>query len=269
MFNSVLETLRRYICLHEIQIAQRGGCIQALNFLPEPIHTCQIMISETVTCLIHNSDKLICLADYAYQPMWVYFFLVIMMLLSSVGLPLPEEVTLVSVGILAYMGANPDKYPPPYVGAPYVHATTAAIAAFAAVLCSDFLIYCFGRFFGVKIFNWGPIKKVITPESRKKIERWTRKYGALACGIFRFTPGLRFPGHLACGMVKFPAWQFALVDGLAALISVPTQILLLAHFGEQILGVFKQFKFVILILLIFGGAIYMYKKWKAAKIAAI
>ncbi len=223
------------------------------------------MISETLNCLIENSDKLTCLAQYAYQPNWVYFFLVVMMLLSSVGLPLPEEVTLVSVGILAYMGANPDKYPPPYVGAPYVHATTAAIVAFLAVICSDFLIYCMGRFFGARIFQWAPVQKIITPESRTKIESWTSKYGALACGIFRFTPGLRFPGHLACGMVKFPAWKFAVVDGIAALISVPTQILLLAHFGEQILGVFKQFKFIILILLLIGASIYFYKKWKSTK----
>jgi membrane protein DedA with SNARE-associated domain len=220
------------------------------------------MISETFSCLIHNSDKLTCLVDYAYQPAWVYFFLVLMMLLSSIGLPIPEEVTLVSVGILAYMGANPDKFPPPYPGATYVHAPTAAALAFCAVLCSDFLIYSFGRFFGVKIFDWPPVKKIITEESRLKIENWTRKYGALACGIFRFTPGLRFPGHLACGMVKFPAWQFGLVDGIAALISVPTQILLLAHFGDEILGAFKQFKFIILVLLLVGAIVYFYKIWK-------
>lgn len=223
------------------------------------------MVLTTVQCLIHNSDKLSCLSEYAYQPMWVYFFLIVMMLLSAVGLPLPEEVTLVSVGILAYMGQNPDKYPPPFVGASYVHATTAAIVAFFAVIGSDFLIYFMGRFFGVKIFNWAPVQKVITPEAREKIETWTRKYGAWACGIFRFTPGLRFPGHLASGMLKFPAWKFLLVDGIAALISVPTQILLLAHFGEQILGAFKQFKLGILAVIIALALFYFYKKWKSSK----
>jgi membrane protein DedA with SNARE-associated domain len=239
--------------------------IQALNKCSDWLQNILTMILETFQCLIHNSDKLVCLSEYAYQPGWVYFFLVVMMLLSAIGLPLPEEVTLVSVGILAYMGANPDKFPPPFPGAPYVNPTTAAIVAFLAVFLSDFLIYLIGRFFGVKIFDWGPVKKFITPESRIKIESWTNKYGALACGIFRFTPGLRFPGHLACGMVKFPAWKFALVDGIAAAISVPTQILLLAHFGEHILGAFKQFKFVIFILLVVGGAIYLYKKWKSPK----
>ncbi len=220
------------------------------------------MITDTLNCLIQNSDKLVCLTPYAYEPTWVYFFLIVMMLLSAVGLPIPEEVTLVSVGILAYMGANPDKFPPPFEGAPFVHATTAAVVAFFAVFLSDFLIYGIGRMFGNRVFNWGPIKKVITAESRERIERWTNKYGALACGIFRFTPGIRFPGHLACGMVKFPAWKFGLVDGIAALISVPTQILLLAHYGEHILGAFKKFKFIILILLAILAIVYFYKKYK-------
>lgn len=219
------------------------------------------MIQETFQCLFDHADKLVCLTPYAYEPMWVYFFLVLMMLLSAVGLPLPEEVTLVSIGILAYMGANPDKYPPPFPGAPFVHPTTAAIVAFFAVYCSDFLIYGIGRFFGNRVFEWGPIKKVITTEARIKIQEWTKKYGSLACGIFRFTPGIRFPGHLACGMVKFPAWKFGLVDGIAALISVPTQILILAHYGEPILGALKKFKFVFLVILAIACVFYVYRKF--------
>lgn len=223
------------------------------------------MFQETMQCLFNNADKLTCLAPYAYEPGWIYFFLIMMMLLSAVGLPLPEEVTLVSVGILAYMGANPDKYPPPFPGAPFVHPTTAAIVAFFAVFLSDFLIYGIGRFFGSRVFEWGPVKRVISAEGRLRIEKWTHKYGSLACGIFRFTPGIRFPGHLACGMVKFPAWKFALVDGIAAMISVPTQILILAHYGEDILGVLRKFKFVVLGLCVIALLVYLFMKWRSSK----
>lgn len=216
-------------------------------------------------CLFDNADKLTCLIPYAYEPGWVYFFLVMMMLLSSVGLPLPEEVTLVSVGILAYMGANPDKYPPPFPGAPFVHPTTAAMVAFLAVFGSDFLIYWIGRFFGTRVFEWAPVKRVISGEVRLKIEKWTHKYGSLACGIFRFTPGLRFPGHLACGMVKFSPWKFALVDGLAALISVPTQILILAHYGEPILEGLREFKFIVLGLGVTALVVYLFMKWRDSR----
>jgi membrane protein DedA with SNARE-associated domain len=223
------------------------------------------MIYETLQCMWGSTSTFVCLSPYAYEPMWIYFFVVVMMLLSAVGLPFPEEVTLVSVGILAYIGSHPELYPPPYPGAPFVHPTTAAVVAFLAVFGSDLLIYFIGRFFGPKVFEWGPVKKVISSDSRIKIQSWTNKYGSLACGIFRFTPGVRFPGHLACGMVKFPLWKFMLIDGLAALISVPTQILLFAHYGEAIYGVFQKSKYVILGALVAFGIFYIIKKWTSKK----
>lgn len=226
------------------------------------------MNDSLIHCLWSSKDSLVCLAPYAYEPMWVYAFTVIMMLLSAVGLPLPEEATLVSVGLLAYMGAHPGKYPPPFPNAPHVDAETTAMVAFFAVFLSDFLIYCIGRFFGRKIFDWKPIRKILSENNRIKIEEWTQKYGAYACGIFRFTPGLRFPGHLACGMLKFPAWKFCLIDGIAAAVSVPTQILLLAYYGDHILKFLKQFKIGVLILIAILAIYIIYKKYFAKKAEA-
>jgi len=185
------------------------------------------------------------LSQYAYQPELVYAALVGMMFMSAIGLPLPEEVTLVSIGVLAFMGANPQHFPPPFEGAPVVNVHTAAIIAVLAVFGSDFLIYMVGTIWGRRVLNTAFMKRIISPEMMNKVEAWTRKYGAYACGIFRFTPGIRFPGHLACGMMHFPIWKFALIDGIAVLISVPTQIYLLAIYGEPIIKRLHQFKMVL------------------------
>jgi membrane protein DedA with SNARE-associated domain len=224
------------------------------------------MQDSLIQCLWHSKDTLTCLIPYAYEPALIYTFLILMMTLSAVGLPFPEEATLVSVGLLAYMGMNPDLYPPPYPGAPHINPKTAALVAFFAVFAADTLIYIIGRVFGRRIFDWKPVKSVLSEESRQKIEEWTQKYGAYACGIFRFTPGLRFPGHLACGMLKFPLWKFLVIDGVAALISVPTQILLLAYYGETILKFIKQFKIILLVLLVIVVLYFLYKKFFAKKI---
>lgn len=189
------------------------------------------------------------IAQFAYEPVMVYLLIVGMMTLSAVGFPLPEEVTLVSVGILAFMGAHPDHFPPPYEGAPVVNVHLAAIIAFTAVLASDTIIYLIGRTFGRKILYSPRISKFLPEDVMQKVERWTKKYGAFACGLFRFTPGLRFPGHLACGMLEFPVWKFLVIDGIAAGISVPTQIYLLAIYGEPILKYLKQFKIVVVVVL--------------------
>ncbi len=219
------------------------------------------MVTDTIHCLFSQTNTFVCLSDYAYQPQWIYFFLVVMMLLSAVGLPFPEEVTLVSIGILAYIGLHPELYPPPFPGAPHINPTTAALVAFMAVFLSDFIIYSIGRYFGPKVFQWAPVKRMISEEGRLKIESWTYRYGSWACGIFRFTPGVRFPGHLACGMVKFPIWKFLLVDGIAAFISVPTQVLLFAHYGEQIYGAFTKFKYFVFGVIGLVILFYLYKRW--------
>lgn len=202
------------------------------------------------------------LAQFAYQPYMVYLLLVGMMVLSSVGLPLPEEVTLLSVGFLAFIGSHPDKFPPPYPGAPVVEVHTAAIIAFLAVFGSDFLIYAVGRHFGRPLLERPTFKRFMPDSAMQKVEEWTKKYGAYACGIFRFTPGIRFPGHLACGILHFPAWKFAVIDGIAALVSVPTQIYLIAHYGDSILGVLKQFKLVLFSALGLALLYFLFKKWR-------
>lgn len=182
------------------------------------------------------------LSQYAYQPELVYAAIVAMMFMSAIGFPLPEEVTLVSVGVLAFMGANPHHFPPPYEGAPVVVMHTAAIIAALSVFLSDTLIFMIGRIWGRKILQRPFMQKIISPAMMDRVEVWTKKYGAYACGIFRFTPGIRFPGHLACGIMHFPVWKFVLIDGIAVLISVPTQIYLLAIYGEPIIRRLHQFK---------------------------
>ncbi len=200
------------------------------------------------------------MSQFAYQPGIVYAALVGMMLLSSVGFPLPEEVTLISVGILAFMGAHPQHFPPPYPDASVVSVHMASMIAFTAVVGSDFLIYFIGRVFGRKLLYHPRVHRFFPEHLMQKVEAWTHKYGAYACGIFRFTPGLRFPGHLACGMMKYPAWKFLVIDGIAALISVPTQIYLLAHYGEPILNKLRQFKMVLLVVLALVAVYFLIKK---------
>ena len=209
------------------------------------------------------------MSQFAYQPGMVYAGLIAMMALSAVGFPLPEEVTLISVGILAFMGAHPQHFPPPYEGAPVVSVHTASAIAFTAVVCSDFIIYLIGRVFGRRMLYHPRVRRFFPEHMMKRVEEWTHKYGAYACGIFRFTPGLRFPGHLACGMLQYPVRKFLVIDGIAALISVPTQIYLLAHYGEPILTKLRQFKLVLLgifaILIVYVIIRKIRERMKAAK----
>lgn len=201
------------------------------------------------------------LAQYAYEPMWVYMAVVGMMLASGFGLPIPEELTLISVGVLAFMGSRPDLFPPPTPDVTPVNMHHAAIVAFIAVILSDSLIYLIGRLWGRRVLFHPRVKSVVAEESVRKVEAWTHRYGMVAVFVFRFTPGVRFPGHLACGIMKLSYLKFFLVDAFAAGISVPTQIYLIAIYGEPILKFLHEVKIVVFSILAIALVVYLVRKY--------
>jgi membrane protein DedA with SNARE-associated domain len=202
-------------------------------------------------------------ADYAYSPYIVYGAICLFMLLSAFGMPLPEELVLISAGFIGHMALNPDLYPPPYPGAQSVNVYVLATVAFFAVMGSDYLIYAIGRALGPKLFKMKWFNKLVSPEALERVQRWMRKYGYWTVFIFRFTPGVRFPGHLTCGAVGLSRWRFLAVDTIAAGFSVPTQVLLVAFYGQYILQYLTKFKTYLFSTL--GAAIVLFLLYRLYK----
>ncbi len=181
-------------------------------------------------------------SDYAYHPLWIYSGIFFFMILSAFGLPLPEEVVLISSGLVGYAALHPEQFPPPYPGAPVVNVYVLAAASFVSVVFSDYLIYFLGQKFGRRILKGRFFSRMINPRRLVKIEEWVKSYGYFACVIFRFTPGIRFPGHLMCGAMGLNTLGYLAIDSIAALVSAPTQVLLAAFYGNEILSYIKEFK---------------------------
>lgn len=210
------------------------------------------------------------LSMFAYRPMELYCVVVLLMLASGFGLPFPEEIVLVSSGLIAYTGTRPDLYPPPYAGATPVDPYILATVCFTAVFMSDYLVYAIGRYFGKSLIKKGRFAKWLDPEQSPRLHNISKNYGTWACGIFRFTPGIRFPGHLSCGIMGISPVKFIAIDGTAALLTVPTQVIFVGLYGDAMLGVLKQFKIVlfsvlgVLAVLYAGYRIYKYIKARRA-----
>ncbi len=190
--------------------------------------------------------------------MWIYSGIFFFMILSAFGLPLPEEVVLVSSGLVGYAALHPDQFPPPYVGAPVVNVYVLAICSFVSVVFSDYLIYFLGQRYGKRILQGRFFSRMINPRRMVKIEEWVKSYGYFACVIFRFTPGIRFPGHLMCGAMGLNTLGYLAIDSTAALISAPTQVLLAAFYGNEILHYIREFKIGAIIAgVVIVGFIYL------------
>lgn len=198
------------------------------------------------------------LDTFACEPMKVYGFVTSVMFLSSFGLPIPEEVTLISAGLVANRAANQLVV---CSDGESVSLITLCVVSFFAVFLSDFIVYLLGKFFGAKIIKTKFFQKQVAGKGFNTINSWFQKYGGWCAGIFRFTPGLRFPGHLSCGLLGIPVWKFVAIDGIAALLSVPTQVYFVATFGDVIIGKIKEFQ-----MIVFGVAVVAFVIWLLRKV---
>lgn len=207
-----------------------------------------------------ESHLLSALTEAANRPWLVYCIVFVAMYASSFGLPVPEEVTLLTVGFIAFMARHPDLYPGTLHAGEGIQLSTAALVCLFAVLSSDVIVYSLGRFCGPRVLRTHYVARILTEERMYKVRAWTSHYGAWAAGAFRFMPGIRFPGHLACGLLHVPFQKFIAVDGMAALISVPTQVFLVGHFGKEIIHLIKTYQPWIVGALILGVLIHFRSK---------
>ena len=202
-------------------------------------------------------------AQYAHSPLLIYSIVASMMLLASFGLPLPEEVTIVALGLMVHMGKYPYQYPPPPgIEVQPLNLFTAMAVCFFSIILSDFIVFLIGKKFGASPLVHKLFRKFLGEHSLEKSRTMIHKHRFLVPAIFRFTPGIRFPGHLSCGMMGISVWTFLAADGLAALISVPTQVYLFATYGEVILSTIKQVKHYALIIALIVLVLYLAVKLK-------
>lgn len=175
------------------------------------------MISHLVDYLTHFSGP------SAY--MLVFFVLIA----CGLGLPIPEDVTLIAAGIFAYYGD--------------VNFIGIIILSLIGVLAGDITIFYLGSTYGRKITKKWLFKRALSEERLKRVRlQLSRKSGKMLIFWARFTPGLRAPIFFTCGTLHVPFKTFLLLDGLAALISVPAIIGAVYYFGDYLDVVVKAIK---------------------------
>ena len=188
------------------------------------------------------------LLSAAYDPFLFYGLIILLMTLATLGLPVSEEVVIISAALGAYMAAHPELYPPPIIqeGQMPVSTMGTAIVCFLAVFMTDLAVYMIGFLFRNTVINSNLFKKTISTKRKERIDLWMQRYGSFASGMFRFTPGLRFIGYLTCGISRIPIHKFILVNGSVALLMVPSQVFLISIYGEKII------EHIEMIALVFG-----------------
>ena len=186
---------------------------------------------------------------------WGYLGILLVLLLCGLGLPIPEDVPLLTGGWLCYEGL--------------ANVWIMILVGLAGVLSGDFILFWLGRRFGHRIMQHRLFRKLVNPSRLAKAERLFKRHGFKIIFFGRFLPGLRPMLWMVCGISRVPTWVFATTNGAAACISVPTLVLLGKLFGHSIHQVQQDVRHVMhLILLIAiaaalaGTAYYIHKQQK-------
>ncbi|MBI5527159.1 MAG: DedA family protein [Deltaproteobacteria bacterium] len=153
---------------------------------------------------------------------YLYAGVFVLLLACGLGVPMPEDVILVTGGYISYLYPN------------NVNLWTLVAVSMAGVLVGDSIIFMAGRHFGPRVVTLWPFRKVLTPARLSKMEGYFRSYGNKIVFAGRFMAGIRAPLFMTAGISRHPYWRFLLFDALAAMISVPVWVLSANYFGEEI-----------------------------------
>jgi membrane protein DedA with SNARE-associated domain len=162
-----------------------------------------------------------------------YLFVFAVLLACGFGFPLPEDVVLITGGVLAWL-ASPLESVTPAEMVRDTHLLFMVAVGLAGILAGDSVIYWAGRFFGRRVADIWPFRRIITPEKLERVETLLRRRGKIVVMVARFLPGLRAPTYFTTGHSRLPFWEFLIFDGLAALVSAPLFVCLGFYFGDDI-----------------------------------
>lgn len=184
--------------------------------------------------------------EYGYAA--VFFVLVI----CGFGVPIPEDLTLVTGGVISGMG--------------YTNPHIMFAVGMLGVLVGDGIMFAAGRIWGQKILRFKPIARIMTPKRYEQVREKFDKYGNWVLFVARFLPGLRTAVFVTAGISRKVSYlRFIIMDGLAALISVPIWIYLGeygAHNIDWLMAKMHSLQSGIFVILGIGATVVAWIWWK-------
>jgi membrane protein DedA with SNARE-associated domain len=158
----------------------------------------------------------------------------VVLFLCGIGLPIPEEVTLIASGLLVHRGQ--------------VDFLRITCVCSAAILMGDLIPYVLGRRYGMSALKVRWVRRIIHPERFARLERRFERHGNWAVFACRFFAGVRIPGYFLAGTMRMSFGRFLLLDTLGVVVSVPVSIWLGMIFAEQVDRLQESFRSLHLVL---------------------
>jgi len=182
-------------------------------------------------------------------PLGAYGWLAGILLLCGLGMPIPEDLSLIAAGYFSYKGV--------------LNVHKAFVVCWSAVLLGDTCAFLMGRWFGRRVLASRLARRYFTPRRQRRVRAYFRKFGNRVVFLGRFMPGLRFSIFFSGGMLHLRPSVFVIYDSLAAAISVPVLVYLAWFFGDKIDRVVSYARHTehgILIIVVVGAGILLIRR---------
>lgn len=170
--------------------------------------------------------------------------------IASVGVPIPEDIALLGGGLAVYL-EKAELVPMICMG-------------MFAVLSGDLFIFYLGHRWASNLLEHRMTQKLATPERVAKLKVKFHEHQLKTIFLGRFLPGVRTLVFLTAGAMKISVWKFLMMNGIAALISVPLFVTLGYVFGhsyDKLKAQVAEIEHVIVFVLI--GAAIIWVLWLA------
>jgi len=135
-----------------------------------------------------------------------YLGIFLLLILGGVGLPFPEDATLILTGFLVAQNV--------------IKPVQTFLAVYSGLLISDFLLYWVGKKYGRMLVLHKRFQKIISPEQLSRLEEKFKRRGVWVVLIGRHFLGLRAQIFLVAGVMRMSAIKFLLADGATSLFTI-------------------------------------------------
>jgi membrane protein DedA with SNARE-associated domain len=151
---------------------------------------------------------------------FTYLGVFAVLLLGSLGVPIPEEMPIIAAAVLSYEGV--------------VRWWLALPVCLLGVLSGDLVLYWAGRHWGEQLLNWRIVRLVLSPARAQWLQAAYRRHALKTVVTARHVVGLRAAAFLTAGIARVPFWKFVVADAGAAMLGVPLGFGLAYFFTDQI-----------------------------------
>lgn len=193
----------------------------------------------------------------AFVEHFPYAGIFLLLVLGDIGLPFPEDATLILSGFL--------------IAQKVTKLLPTLLVVYSGLLLTDFSLYWVGKKYGRSVIEHKRFRRILSAERLSRLEEKFRKWGIFVVFIGRHFLGLRAQIFLAAGVMKMPTLKFLMADAASAILTVTLMVGIGFWGGNRIQILEKDVKrmeyvgIVIIAILLTGWVVYRYFKSKKSR----